>query len=200
MTAIKGDTRTRLLETALGLFTLHGVEGTSLQMIADALGVTKAAVYYHFKTKDEITEAVAEPALRELSAMLDHASTLRRHGAQVDYVIDEFVDLVVRNRVLVAVFCTDPGIARAVERSLHCEMDVLTRLPVLLVGSDPDEAGMVAAHMALAGVAMAGGSPMLAVLDDDALRRHLADGMRRLLGRPRRRGPLSEPTGAAART
>ena len=58
------DTRTRLLETALELFTRHGVEGTSLQMIADALGVTKAAVYYHFKTKDEITEAVTEPALR----------------------------------------------------------------------------------------------------------------------------------------
>ena len=38
------DTRTRLLETALELFTTHGVEGTSLQMIADALGVTKAAV------------------------------------------------------------------------------------------------------------------------------------------------------------
>jgi hypothetical protein len=46
---------------------------------------------------------------------------------------------------------------------------------------------MVAAHMALAGVAMAGGSPMLAVLDDDALRRNLVDAMRRLLGRPRRR-------------
>jgi AcrR family transcriptional regulator len=187
MTAIKGDTRTRLLETALGLFTLHGVEGTSLQMIADALGVTKAAVYYHFKTKDEITEAVAEPALHDLSAILDHAATLRRHGARVDYVIDEFVDLVVRNRVLVAVFCTDPGIARAVERSLHGELNVLTRLPELLVGPDPDEAGMVAAHMALAGVAMTGGSPMLAVLDDESLRRHLADAMRRLMGRPRRR-------------
>ena len=74
MTATKGDTRARLLETALGLFTVHGVEGTSLQMIADALGVTKAAVYYHFKTKDEITEAVAEPALRELSAILDRAA------------------------------------------------------------------------------------------------------------------------------
>jgi AcrR family transcriptional regulator len=187
MTATKGETRARLLDTALGLFTVHGVEGTSLQMIADALGVTKAAVYYHFRTKDEITEAVAEPAVGELTAILDRAAAITRQGPRADYVIDGFVDLVVRNRVLVAVFCTDPGIARAVERSLHGEMDVLTRLPVLLVGPNPDEAGMVAAHMALAGVAMAGGSPMLAVLDDDALRRNLVDAMRRLLGRPRRR-------------
>lgn len=187
MTATKGDTRVRLLETALGLFTVHGVEGTSLQMIADALGVTKAAVYYHFKTKDEITEAVAEPALRDLSAMLDRAGELRRHGAQVDYVLDGLVDLVVRNRVLVAVFCSDPGIARAVERSLHGEVNVMIRLPAMLVGHDADEAALVAAHVALAGVAMAGGSPALADLGDESLRKHLSDAVRRLLGRPRRK-------------
>jgi len=187
MTATKGDTRTRLLDTALGLFTVHGVEGTSLQMIADALGVTKAAVYYHFKTKDEITEAVAEPALRELSAILDHATTLKRHSAQVDHVIDGLVDLIVRNRVLVAVFCSDPGIARAVERSLHGEENVMTRLPAMLVPQDADESAVVAAHVALAGVALAGGSPALMAMGDESLRRHLADAARRLVGRPRRR-------------
>lgn len=187
MTATKGDTRVRLLETALGLFTLHGVEGTSLQMIADALGVTKAAVYYHFKTKDEITEAVAEPALRDLSSILDEAALLRRHSAQVDHVLDGLVDLVVRNRVLVAVFCSDPGIARAVERTLHGEENVMTRLPAMLVGPDADEATLVAAHVALAGIAMAGGSPAFTNLDDESLRRHLVDAARRLLGRPRRK-------------
>jgi AcrR family transcriptional regulator len=187
MTATKGDTRARLLDTALGLFTVHGVEGTSLQMIADALGVTKAAVYYHFKTKDEITEAVAEPALRELSAILDQAAQLRRHSAQVDHVLDGLIDLVVRNRVLVAVFCSDPGIARAVERSLHGEENVMTRLPAMLVGEDPDDATLVAAHVALAGIALGGGSPTLSALDDESLRKHLGDAARRLLGRPRRK-------------
>lgn len=187
MTATKPDTRTRLLETALGLFTIHGVEGTSLQMIADALGITKAAVYYHFKTKDEITEAVAEPALRELNAILDHAGTLRRHSAQVDYVIDGVVDLIVRNRVLVAVFCTDPGIARAVERSLHGDETVMTRLPAMLVPEGADDGAVVAAHVAMAGIALAGGSPVLMSMDDESLGRHLADAARRVLGRPRRR-------------
>jgi AcrR family transcriptional regulator len=45
--------QTRILIAALNLFADHGVSGTSLQMIADALGVTKAAVYHQFKTKDE---------------------------------------------------------------------------------------------------------------------------------------------------
>ena len=174
----------------LKLFSVHGMEGTSLQMIADALGVTKAAVYYHFRTKDEITEAVAEPALRELSALIDHAATLRRHGARVDHVLDGLVDLVVRNRVLVAVFCSDPGIARAVERSLHGKENVLTRLAAMLVPPDADDAddgALVAAHVTLAGVALAGGSPALTAMDDESLRRHLGDAARRLLGRPRRR-------------
>jgi AcrR family transcriptional regulator len=187
MTATKGETRVRLLDTALGLFTVHGVEGTSLQMIADALGVTKAAVYYHFKTKDEITEAVAEPAVRELVTILDHAATIGRPGPRADYVIDGFIDLIIRNRVLVAVLCSDPGVMRTVDRIKHGEENVLTRMPAMLVGPDADEATNVAAHVAIAGVAMAGGSPALTALDDDTLRRHLADSMRRLAGRPRRR-------------
>ena len=187
MTAVKGETRTRLLDTALGLFTIHGVEGTSLQMIADALGVTKAAVYYHFKTKDEITEAVAQPALDELMAILDHAAAIARPGSRVDYLVDEFVGLVVRNRVLVAVLCSDPGITRVIDRILHGEENVLTRLTTMLVGQDADEAAQVAAHVALAGIAMAGGSPVLAAMTDETLRRHLVAAMRRLLGRPRRK-------------
>ena len=192
MTAVRGETRARLLDTALGLFTVHGVEGTSLQMIADALGVTKAAVYYHFKTKDEITEAVAQPALDELVAILDHAATITRPGPRADYVIDEFVDLVVRNRVLVAVLCSDPGIIRATSRLLHGDEIVATRLPAMLVGPDADEGAQVAAHVALAGIAMAGGSPALATMDDETLRRHLVDAMRRQLGRPRRPHPGRE--------
>jgi AcrR family transcriptional regulator len=187
MTATKGETRARLLETALGLFTVHGVEGTSLQMIADALGVTKAAVYYHFRAKDEITEAVAEPAIRELEALLDHAATIARPGPRADHVIDGFVDVVVRNRVLVAVLCSDPGLIRVIDRMVHSEQSVLIRMPEMLVGPDPDDATMVAAHVAMAGIAMAGGAPAFTLLDDEALRRHLSEAMRKLVGRPRRK-------------
>lgn len=180
------DTRSRLLATALNLFTEHGVEGTSLQMIADALGVTKAAVYYHFKTKADITEAVAEPALRELDEILDEAERLRRRGARVDHVLQGLVDLVVRYRTLVALFTSDPGIARAVEKSLQGAQSFKVRLPAVLLGPEPDTASMVTAHVALAGIALAGGSPELADLDDETLRTHLLDVGRRMLSRPRR--------------
>jgi AcrR family transcriptional regulator len=187
--SVAPDTRTRLLETALELFTTHGVEGTSLQMIADALGVTKAAVYYHFKTKDEITEAVTEPALRQLGTIVREASLLRRRGAQIDHVLTGIVDMVIEHRALAAVFSSDPGVARALERSLHGEENVKDCLTELLVGPDHDPAAAVAAHVALTGIALAGGSPALADLPDDELRRHLLESGRRVLGRPRRNTP-----------
>lgn len=181
------DTRTRLLSTALELFSEYGVEGTSLQMIADALGVTKAAVYYHFRTKSEITEAVTEPALAELDGILDEAERIRGRGARVDHVLDGLVDLVVRHRALVALFSSDPGIARAVEKSLHSAESFKVRLPRLLAGPEPDTSTVVSVHVALAGIALAGGSPALAALDAETLRGHLLDAGRKLLGRPRRR-------------
>ena len=55
------------------LFAERGVGGTSLQMIADALGVTKAAVYFQFRTKEEIVLAVAEVELQRLEVALEAA-------------------------------------------------------------------------------------------------------------------------------
>jgi AcrR family transcriptional regulator len=54
------DTRARIQEIALRLFTEQGYEATSLREIAEALGVTKAALYYHFKTKDDIVASLTE--------------------------------------------------------------------------------------------------------------------------------------------
>lgn len=181
------DTRTRLLATALELFGEHGVGGTSLQMIADSLGVTKAAVYYYFRTKSEITEAVAEPALAELDKVLDDAAHLRTHGARVDHVLDGLVDLVVRHRRLVALFNSDPGVARAVEKSVHNAESFHVRMPELLAGPDADTSTLVAVHVALAGIGLTGGSPALAELDDETLRENLLAAGRKLLGRPRGR-------------
>ena len=52
------DTRERILDVALDLFTEQGFDGTSLRQIAEQLGVTKAALYYHFESKDDILMAL----------------------------------------------------------------------------------------------------------------------------------------------
>ena len=57
------DTRDRILEVALDLFIEEGYEKVSLREVAERVGVTKAALYYHFSSKEEILKALVEPLL-----------------------------------------------------------------------------------------------------------------------------------------
>jgi AcrR family transcriptional regulator len=72
------DTRTRIQETALKLFIEQGYEATSLREIAEALGVTKAALYYHFKTKDDIVTSLAEDRLQAVQELIAWAEAQPR--------------------------------------------------------------------------------------------------------------------------
>ncbi|MFE0101463.1 TetR/AcrR family transcriptional regulator [Streptomyces sp. NPDC059009] len=56
----RGDTRERIQNVALELFAEQGYEKTSLREIAERLEVTKAALYYHFKTKEDILTSLFE--------------------------------------------------------------------------------------------------------------------------------------------
>ena len=55
-----GDTKTRILETALELFAQRGYLGTSMSDIAKQLGITKAALYKHYASKREILDRIVE--------------------------------------------------------------------------------------------------------------------------------------------
>jgi AcrR family transcriptional regulator len=57
-TRTSGDTRERILDISLDLFTTQGYEKTSLREIAEQLGFSKAAIYYHFKSKEDILLAL----------------------------------------------------------------------------------------------------------------------------------------------
>jgi AcrR family transcriptional regulator len=54
----KVDTRQRILDVALDLFTEQGYDGTSLREIAEQLSITKAAIYYYFESKEDILMAL----------------------------------------------------------------------------------------------------------------------------------------------
>lgn len=75
MTVETKDTRERILDVALDLFNRQGFDKTSLREVAEELGVTKAALYYHFKSKDAILIALHE-RLHDLTNDLAAAATL----------------------------------------------------------------------------------------------------------------------------
>ncbi|MDN3353647.1 TetR/AcrR family transcriptional regulator [Actinomadura sp. DC4] len=59
------DTKQRIQEVARELFAQRGVQRTSLQDIADRLGITKPALYYHFSSREELVRSIVQPILDE---------------------------------------------------------------------------------------------------------------------------------------
>ena len=58
------DTKERILESALRLFARDGYEAVSVSMIAGELGMTKAALYKHYKSKRDIFDSIVERMYR----------------------------------------------------------------------------------------------------------------------------------------
>ncbi|WP_331753145.1 TetR/AcrR family transcriptional regulator (plasmid) [Streptomyces sp. NBC_00637] len=67
----RGDTRQRIQDVALELFAEHGYEKTSLREIAEHLDVTKAALYYHFKAKEDILVSLFDDLGRPVDELIE---------------------------------------------------------------------------------------------------------------------------------
>src|ERR1700678_976619 len=88
------DTRSRVQKVALELFAEYGYEKTSLREIAERLGVTKAALYYHFKSKEDIVHSFTDDYFAEFDALVEWAKTQPRGEATRRAVLDQYVGIV----------------------------------------------------------------------------------------------------------
>ena len=173
----------RIIAAALDLFATHGSGGTSLQMIADAIGVTKAAVYHQYKTKDEIILAAAEDELARLRAVIETAEAEPSRTRTRDALLTGIVDLAVTRRRTVSTLLSDPVISGFfVEHTAF--RDVAHRLHRILMGDDPGPDQQVRTAMLIAAISGAVLHPFVVGLDDDVLRRELVALARRFLELP----------------
>jgi len=85
-----GGTRSRIQTVALELFTEQGYEKTSLREIAERLGVTKAALYYHFRSKDEIVDSFVEDRITRLDELISWAQEQPADAKTRRAVIDRY--------------------------------------------------------------------------------------------------------------
>jgi AcrR family transcriptional regulator len=69
----RSGTREKIQAVAVELFAEHGYEKTSLREIAERLEVTKAALYYHFNTKEDIVVSLFDDLIAKVDAIIDWA-------------------------------------------------------------------------------------------------------------------------------
>jgi AcrR family transcriptional regulator len=166
----RGDTRQQILDAALDLFGEQGYDKTSLREIAERVGVTKAALYYHFRSKEDLLVALIEPMSAMQDALLDDLRSDRLLDPTTwPDAVDRVLGAVLDNRRLVGLFERNAAALRAVKdagpfgeehEELHRRTSELfrdERLPL------DQRVRLACAFGAVFGVLEVGGSP---VLDD----------------------------------
>lgn len=185
VTALRGSgsytaAQSRIIDAALVLFAEHGISGTSLQMIADEIGVTKAAVYHQYNTKDEIVLAVAEVVLTRLEAAVTAAEAERSLSRAREVLIAAMIDLAVEQRRMAGVLQRDPVMLRFLEEHEPFRR-VMERVNRGLMGGASGARGRVLAATLAAAIAGAVIHPLVLGLDDESLRSQLLERVRKLL-------------------
>ena len=173
----RSTAQTRILDAALGLIAEHGVGGTSLQMIADTIGVTKAAVYHQFKTKEQIVIALTERELGGLEEALETAEAQDHPSRARELLMDRVIDMAIERRGAASTLQFDPVIVRLLGDHQPFQQ-FIQRLYSVLVGDAGGDSRVLAAMLSGA-IAVGVVSPLVADIDDDALRSQV----RRITGR-----------------
>lgn len=140
------STREEILRVALERFAKQGFHATSVQQIADAVGVTKTAVLYHFPEKADLLAALAAPMLDQLDACIAAASMLRPVEARTA-ILEGLVEVWLGHRYLLQMNLAD--VAWASSPTFARFRDGLLRAAELVAGPRADLAARIRATQAV---------------------------------------------------
>jgi len=96
MSRPRSDTRQRIQDVARELFVQQGVQRTSLQDIADKLGITKPALYYHFASREELVRSILVPLIDEGEQFVEDQE--RRGDVDARELLEGYFDFHYRHR------------------------------------------------------------------------------------------------------
>lgn len=157
----RGQGKAKVVEAAAQLFAENGVSGTSLQAIAGKMGVTKAAVFHQFASKEDIVLAVAAPVIAILTSIADTAEALPAEQARAA-VVAGLVDLALSERGTAAIIKRDPIMAQTLDAHKPYT-EQIARIDALLLGPNPSVERRIAMMFAGGGIMALGALPGLDV-------------------------------------
>ena len=138
--------RERMLSVARRLFCSQGYDRTPLRAISDALGVTKAAVYYHFKAKDDILVAIVTPVLDRVTGLVDAVGASLVDEGDRRRFLQGYVDVLRTDGDVIALLFSDPTVA---EHPLGRRFAAQRERIRTLLGADQSLPGSIRASTAL---------------------------------------------------
>ncbi|MGW5191254.1 TetR/AcrR family transcriptional regulator [Kribbella sp. NPDC004138] len=144
-----GDTRARIQQAALELFAERGMQQTSLRDIADRLGVTKPALYYHFASREDLLNSLVEPMIADFEAY----AAAQRAAAPVPprELLGSYFDLAHQHRALIRLAIRDLSVLHELKLADRF-IEWRGTLAELLVGASPSLSDAVRCMVALGGL------------------------------------------------
>jgi len=158
-----GATRQAVLETASRLFGEQGYDATSLRQIADAVGMTKAAVYYHFPAKEHLLLELTRPMIDALSEMVTQLRTVERTEPKA--ALASYLDLFVEHLPVLNLMARDPATQNHPDVGRRARV-LVESLQQLIAGREPSTERIVRTACAM-GVVHA-----IAALPPDVVRKN----------------------------
>lgn len=164
--------RQRTLEAASSLINENGLAGTSLQMIANRLGVSKPALYHHFRSRDDIVANLMEPVITDVEEALALLNTLS--VGQRSLAAREFYrDFTIKHRQIINLVFFDRG---ALDADTAVLIDHLADAVAKAMSEDEQEETVAGNLATVYGVAAL--VTRSTQLSDDALQRLLSSVLR----------------------
>ncbi len=150
-------TRARIQAVAVEMFTEHGYEKTSLREIAEALGVTKAALYYHFKSKEDIVRSLLEDYFGQIDALVSWGENEPPGPARRAEILRRYVAIVQEGEAAFRMLHQNQAAIKGLSGSKNTGQlfrERLSPLIALLTGPNPGLEDRLRAAMALGGISM----------------------------------------------
>lgn len=142
--AVSGDTRTRILDTALDLFSARTYKAASMREIAEHVGITKPSLYHHFRSKTEILSNLVRPAVEQLEGVLTSART-------PEEVLGGCIDAMLEHRKAMALLLRDVSVhTDETVETMTKVTDIVRQATDLIAGRRPDWRRRVRAAQAFA--------------------------------------------------
>jgi AcrR family transcriptional regulator len=138
----------RIAQLALTRFRVGGFVGTSIADLAGALGVSKAAIYYHYRSKDTLLHRLIDPVLDAIDTCIQDHTTPARTPRQL---LDAYLAVLIAHREVVPLVATDVAVLNhpTIGPRLRAQNQ---QLRALLTTADTSVAARLRAEAALGGI------------------------------------------------
>jgi AcrR family transcriptional regulator len=138
----------RIASLALARFRVGGFVGTSIADLAGALGVSKAAIYYHYRSKDALLHRLVDPLLDAIDACIQDHNQPRRTARQL---LGDYLAVLLAHREVVPLVATDVAVLNhpTIGPRLHAQNQ---QLQSLLTAPNTDVAARLRAEAAVGAI------------------------------------------------